>query len=186
MLYNLRTTGFQSDKLFKEEAMQLDIGSILSVIIGGSLVLLGQWLTTLRSEKLESIKWQHEESKRQHEAISKFRELRAKPIIEALDRAARRWDWEAHVELMDLAGYKEEHIDVDSDEYKRQVAERRRKYIQQLQDDISAADTIHDDEIRTSIKDVLWRSVDPDYRGKDFPDKLKEAYLKLENWMYQV
>lgn len=53
--------------------MQLDIGNILSVIIGGSLVLLGQWLTTLRSEKFESIKWQHEESKRQHEAISKFR-----------------------------------------------------------------------------------------------------------------
>lgn len=164
--------------------MQLDMGNILSVIIGGLIVLLGQWLNTLKSEKLESIKWKHEESKRHHEAISRFRELRAKPIIEALDRAARRWDFEAHVELMEAAGYRGEHIDVDSNEYKRQVAEGRRKYIEQLQDDISAADTIHDDEIRTLIKDVLWRTVDPDYRGKDFPDKLKEAYLKLENWMY--
>lgn len=168
--------------------MQLDVGNLVSVIIGGLIVLSGQWLTTLRSEKLESAKWQHEESKRQHDAISKFREIRAKPIIEALDRAAHRWDYEAHVELMETAGYhgEDSHIDTNSEEYKKQVAVKRGEYVQQLKDDISAASTIYDDEIRTLITNVLWRTVDPDYRGKDFPEKLKEAYLKLEKWIYQV
>ena len=163
--------------------MQIDIGNIISVVIGGLLVFGGQWFTSRQSARTEAQKWKKEELREVRRDIVKFREERSKLIIEALDRAAHRWDAESHYELSYVTGYEGEEINVNSPKYKRERKERKRKYYEQLQDDISLAGTIHDENVRKLVTQVLWQSTDPE-ADDQYTKKLQDAYLQLEKWIF--
>jgi hypothetical protein len=135
--------------------------------------------------KRETERQKLEKERQTREAISKFREQRARPIIEALDRATHRWDYGTHTELADMVGYEGESVDIQSEEFKQELRESRKKYFEQLQDDISAASTIHDDAIRKLVTQVLWASADPNLIIKEGSPTLKDAYLKLERWIFE-
>lgn len=165
--------------------MELDIGNIVSVIIGGLLVFGTQWFSSRQHAKVESIKWQHQEERERGEGIRRFREQRARPVFEALDRAAHRWDIESFAELADMIGFEGTKVDFNSEEYKQRRREQKRKYFEQLQADISAADIIHDDAIRRIIKEVLYASVDPDLIMENDSPTLKDAYVQLEKWIFE-
>lgn len=141
--------------------MELDIGNIVSVFIGGLLVFAAQWFATRQSGKLEIQKWKQEELREGRRDIVRFREGRAGPIIEALDRATRRWDADSYFELADLVGYQGDKVD-NSEEHKKELNERRKRYMNQLMDDISAATTIHDESVRRLVTQVLWQSTEPE------------------------
>jgi len=163
--------------------MQIDVGNIISVLIGGLLVFAGQWFASRQSAKVEEKKWEQEELREVRRDMVRFREQRAKPIIEALDRAAHRWDYESYTELADVVGYEGEVVDITSDEYKRKSYERRKEYFEQLQDDISAASTIHDDSVRKLVTQVLCQSTDPGHDAQ-FSKRIGDAYLQLEKWIF--
>lgn len=163
----------------------MDIGNIVSAIIGGLLVFGGHLFTSRQHTRVEAIKWQQQEERERREAISRFREQRARPVFEALDRAAHRWDFDSYAELGDIVGYEGERVDTKSEEYKRQRSERRKKYFEQLQDDISVADVIHDDAVRKIIKKILYASADADSAIEKDSPTLKDAYLQLEKWIFE-
>ncbi len=162
--------------------MQFDFGNLISVLVGGLLVFAAQWLASRQSAKTEAQKWKQEELREGRRDIVKFRQERARPIIEALDRATRRWDAESYFELADLVGYEGETVE-NSDEHKKDLQERRKKYMNQLMDDISAATTIHDEKVRKLVTQVLWQSTEPEADNK-YQERLREAYLQLENWIF--
>lgn len=159
------------------------MGSVGSAIIGGSLVFLGQWFASRQSAKTEAQKWKQEELREARRDMVRFRQERAKPIIEALDRATRRWDAESYFQLADLVDYHESEKAETSEEHREEIKERRRKYIHQLMDDISAATTIHDEKVRKLVLQVLWQSTEPE-ANKEYHERLREAYLQLENWIF--
>lgn len=162
--------------------MQFDVGNLLSVLVGGLLVFATQWFSSRQSAKTEAKKWKQEELREGRRDIVRFRQERARPIIEALDRATRRWDADSYFELADLVGYEGEKVE-NSGEHKEQLQERRRKYMNQLMDDISAATTIHDEKIRKLVTQILWQSTQPEADNK-YQERLREAYLQLENWIF--
>lgn len=164
------------------ESIILILGSIGAAIIGGSLVFLGQWFTSRQSAKLETQKWKQEELREGRRDIVRFRQERARPIIEALDRATRRWDAESYFELADMVGYEGETVE-NSEERKKELQERRKKYVDQLVDDISAATTIHDEKVRKLVTQILWQSTQPE-ADNEYQERLREAYLHLENWIF--
>ena len=84
-----------------------------------------------------------------------------------------------------MIGYEGERVDIKSEEYKQQLSERRKEYFQQVQDDVSAADIIHDDAIRKVIKKVLYASVAPNSIIKKDSPTLKDAYAQLEKWIFE-
>lgn len=163
--------------------MQLDVSNLLSVLLGGLLVFAAQWLSSRQSAKTEAQKWKQEEIREGRRDIVRFRQERARPIIEALDRATRRWDPESYFQLADQVGYQGEKVE-NSEEHQEQVQERRERYVNQLVDDISAATTIHDEEVRKLVIQVLWQSTEPEADSK-YEDRLREAYLQLENWIFK-
>lgn len=154
--------------------MQIDIGNIVSVVIGALLVVSGQWFLSRQNAKTEY-----------REAVRKFREERARPVFEALDRVSRRWDYESYLELADLVRFEGEEINKDSDEYKRQRKERRKRTFEQAQDDISTADTIADEGVRKLVKKVLWANLDPNLVRDQSAPTLHDAYLQLEKWVFK-
>lgn len=82
----------------------LVVGSVVSAMIGGSLVFLGQWFTSRQSSKTEVQKWKQEEQREVRRDIVRFREDRTKPVFEALDRVAHRWDIDSIIELAEAVG----------------------------------------------------------------------------------
>lgn len=163
--------------------MQIDIGNIISVVIGGLLVFGGQWFVSWQSTRVETQKWKHDELREIRRDMVKFRENRTKPIIEALDRATHEWDFPSYMELADLVGYKGEPVDTESEEYKKEHKEQTKKRLNQLIDDISAAGTIHDRSIRELVTRVLWQSADPD-QADEYTKNLQDAYLQVEKWIF--
>jgi len=164
--------------------MQLDIGNIISVFIGGLLVFAGQWFASRQSAKTEALKWKQEKLREVRRDIVKFREERSKPVFEAIDRVAHRWDVDSIIELADAVGYEGEKADNKSEEYKQRRKEQKQKYFDQMKKDISSVSVIHDSDIRKAISRILWQSTDPELiPDKDTPT-LQDAYLKLENWIF--
>lgn len=163
--------------------MQIDFGYIVAVLLGGLLVFATNWFTSRQSAKVEEQKWKQEELREVRRDIVRFREERAKPIMEALDRATRSWDAESYFELADLVGYQGEKIDHKSEEYKKELNERRKKHLNQLIDDISSARIIHDETIRKLVTQVLWQSTEPEADDK-YMKRLQDAYLQLEKWIF--
>jgi len=163
--------------------MQFDVSNLLSVLLGGLLVFAAQWFASRQNTKTEAQKWKQEELREGRRDMVRFRQERAKPIIEALDRATRRWDAESYFQLADLVGYHEAEKVENSEEHKKEVGERRKKYIHQLMDDISAATTIHDEKVRKLVLQALWQSTEPEADEK-YHERLREAYLRLENWIF--
>lgn len=162
--------------------MQFDAGNLLSVLVGGLLVFAAQWFASRQNAKTEAQRWKQEELREGRRDIVRFRQERARPIIEALDRATRRWDADSYFELADLVGYHESEVVENSEEHKKDLKGRRRKYMNQLMDDISAATTIHDEKVRKLVMQVLWQSAEPEAQEK-YQERLREAYLQLENWI---
>ena len=163
--------------------MQFDVGNLISVIVGGLLVFAAQWSASRQSAKTEVQKWKQEELREARRDTVRFRQERARPIIEAIDRANRRWDAESYFQLADSIGYYESEKTDNSEARKIEIKERRREYIHQLMDDISAANTIHDEKVRNLVVQVLWQSTEPE-TSQDYYDRLREAYLQLENWIF--
>lgn len=114
----------------------------------------------------------------------RFREERAKPVFEALDRMARIWDIDSLAELADAVGYEGKKVDTKSEEYKQQRRERMQKRFEQTQKDISSASIIHDPGIREVVTQLLWRSTDPDAILPKGSPSLQEVSLRLENWIF--
>lgn len=154
--------------------MEFDIGNVVSVVIGGLLVFAAQWFLSRQHTKRE-----------RREAVRRFREQRARPVFEALDRVAHSWDYDSFAELAEMIGVEGTKVDSNSEDYKQRRREQKRKNFEQLQEDISAANTIPDDAIRKTVKEVLYASVDPNsIIEKDSPT-LKDAYLQLERWIFE-
>lgn len=164
--------------------MQLDIGNIVSVFIGGLLVFLGHWFASRQSAKVEAQKWKQEKLREVRRDIVRFREERAKPVFEALDRVAHRWDIDSIIELADAVGYEGEKVNSNSEEYKERRREQKREYFEQMKKDISSARVIHDPGIRKAVSQVLWQSTDPELIAEESSPSLQDAYLKLENWIF--
>lgn len=164
--------------------MQIDVGNTISILIGGLLVFAGQWFASYKNAKIEERKWRQEALREVRRDVVKFREQRVKPIIEALDRVADRWDVESILELADATGYAGEKIDSSTEEYKRQSHERKAKYFEQMKSDIAAASVIHDPDVRRTITRVLRESIDPEFVTEENSPTLQGAYLKLENWIF--
>jgi hypothetical protein len=163
--------------------MEFDFSNLISVGIGGLLVFAGQWFASRQNAKVEIQKWRKEELKEVRRDIIKFRKERTIRIIEALDRASHRWDAKSYFELLTVTGAEFEAVDTASEEYSNKRKEQKQKYVSQLADDISAASTIHDDSIRELVTNVLWQSPNSEVDAK-YNDNLREAYLKLENWIF--
>ncbi len=164
--------------------MQLDIGNLISVFIGGLLVFAGQWFASRQSAKTEAQKWKQDELREVRRDIVRFREERAKPIFEALDRVAHTWDIDSLVELADAVGYEGKKVDTKSEEYEQQAKERRQKRFERIQKDISSASIIHDPTIRKAVTQLLWRSIDPDVPLTVGSPSIQEVSLRLENWIF--
>lgn len=155
-----------------------------AVAIGGIISLATQWLISRRSERLERAKWQQEEAKERRQAVRHYRERRVQPIIEALDKAIARWDWESLIELADATGYSGEKVENDVEKSKQRQHEARKKLFEEVKRDISAARTIPDHELRQLVVKALWRSIDRDTYDEKLSHDLGEAYQRLENWMF--
>ena len=153
-------------------------------MIGGSLVFLGQWFTSRQSSKTEVQKWKQEEQREVRRDIVRFREDRAKPVFEALDRVAHRWDIDSIIELAEAVGYEGEKVNRDGNEYIQQKREQKRKYFDQMQKDISSARVIHDSDIRGAVSQILWQSTDPEAIVRKGSPILQDVYLRLENWIF--
>ena len=162
----------------------LVVGSVVSAMIGGSLVFLGQWFTSRQSYKTEVQKWKQEEQREVRRDIVRFREDRAKPVFEALDRVAHRWDIDSIIELAEAVGYEGEKVNRDSDEYKQRKREQKREYFDKMQKDISSARVIHDSDIRGAVSQILWQSTDPEAIVRKDSPILQDVYLRLENWIF--
>lgn len=162
----------------------LVVGSVVSAMIGGSLVFLGQWFTSRQSSKTEVQKWKQEEQREVRRDIVRFREDRAKPVFEALDRVAHRWDIDSIIELAEAVGYEGEKVNRDSDEYKQRKREQKREYFDKMQKDISSARVIHDSDIRGAVSQILWQSTDPEAIVRKESPILQDVYLRLENWIF--
>jgi H+/gluconate symporter-like permease len=61
---------------------------LLGAIVGVLGTMIAQWLNAKHVERIEHTKWEQEEAKEVREAIREFRKERAKPILDALDRAS--------------------------------------------------------------------------------------------------
>ena len=105
--------------------LSMDIGNIVSVIIGGVIVIAGQLLLSFFNSRTEKNKLQHEDIRNRSEAIGRFRERRVQPIIDALDRATRRWDADSYFELADMVGFEGHIVDTKSEDYEKE----RKKHI---------------------------------------------------------
>lgn len=164
--------------------MQFDFSNIVSVLIGALLVFAGQWFASRQSAKVEVQKWKQEELREVRRDIVKFREERAKPVFEALDRVAHRWDIDSVFNLAEAVGYEGEKVNRDSDEYKQRRREQKREYFEQMQKDISSARVIHDSDIRGAVSQILWQSTDPEAIVRKDSPILQDVYLRLENWIF--
>lgn len=165
--------------------MQIDFGYIVGVILGGLLVFVTHWFTSRQSAKVETQRWKQEELREVRKDIVRFREERAKPIFEALDRMAHTWDIDSIVELADAVGYEgEKVVDTKSEEYKQQQKERKRKRFGQMQEDISSANIIHDPVLRKAVTQLLWTSTDPDAIPVEGTPSLQDVSRQLENWIF--
>jgi len=164
--------------------MLFDISNLISVLIGGLLVFFGHWFTSRQSAKIEIQRWKQEELREVRRDIVRFREKRAKPVIEALDRMAHTWDFDSIIELADAIGYEGEKPDTKGEEYKQQQRERKQKRFTRIQEDISSANVIHDPDLRKAVTKLLWTSTDPNaIPPKDTPS-LQDVSHELENWIF--
>ena len=157
---------------------------IISVIIGGLLVIAGQWIASRQSAKIEVQKLKQDELKEVRRDIVKFREERARPILEALDRVANSWSVDSYVELAENIGIESEKIDTNSEEYRKMTRGRKKQYFEQMQKDISSASVIHDPVLRKAVNKVLWLSLDPDAILQKGDPTLQEVYQGLEDWIF--
>jgi hypothetical protein len=175
--------------------MQMDISNIISVIIGGLLVFGGQWFASRQTAKLElnKLKYQDiaeqnrmrfQEDKERCESITKFRQERAKPVFEALDRVSHMWDSDSYFDLAESLALRGKTIDPNDEEYKKKQEERKTKRFQQIVDDISACDVIQDTQLRNAITKLIRNSIDPDMLLPEGSMSLDEVYTKLENWIF--
>jgi hypothetical protein len=162
----------------------MDIGNIVSVIIGGVIVIAGQLLLSFFNSRTEKNKLQHEDIRNRSEAIGRFRERRVQPIIDALDRATRRWDADSYFELADMVGFEGHIVDTKSEDYEKERKKRRQEYFDKLQEDISAVKTIHDKKVRSLATSVLWKSATLDSYNDEYYADLEQAYRELENWIF--
>jgi hypothetical protein len=175
--------------------MTIDAGNILSAFIGGLLVFGGQWFASRQTAKLElsKLKYQEiteqnrmrfQESKDRSESITEFRQKRAKPVFEALDRVSHNWDSDSYFELADSLAYHGKPVDPNDEEYNKKREEWKAKRFQQIQDDISSCNVIHDTKLRQAITKLIWNSIDPDIPPPEGSSSLDEVYTRLENWIF--
>jgi hypothetical protein len=164
--------------------MQFDIGNLLAVLLGGLLVFAAQWFASRQSAKTEAQRWKEEEHREVRRDIVRFREERTKPVFEALDRVAHRWDIDSVADLAEATGYKGEKVDIESEEYKQKVKEARQNYFDQMQKDISSAGVIHEPAIRKAVRHILWQSTNPDAIVQKGDPTLQDTYIALESWIF--
>ena len=163
--------------------MEFDVGNLVSVVIGGLLVFAGQWFASRQSARMEERKWKQEQLREVRRDVVRFREERARPVFEALDRVAHRWDYDSVAELADKMGLVAEKVDTTTDEYKQRQRERKEERFAQMKSDIAVTYTIHDPVVRKTVSQVLWNSTDPDFVPDMGSPTLQDAYLKLEDWV---
>lgn len=175
--------------------MPIDAGNILSAFIGGLLVFGGQWFASRQGAKLELNKLKHQEifeqnnmkfqeTKDRRDSITKFRQERAKPVFEALDRVSHAWDSDSYLELAESLGYQDTTVDPHDEEHKKRQEEWKNIHFKQIQNDISACQVIHDSELRKAIIKLIWHSIDPDMPPPKGTLSLDEVYTRLENWIH--
>lgn len=164
--------------------MQLAIGNMVSVILGGLLVFAAQWFVSRQNAKVEERKWRKEELREIRRDIARFREGRARPVFEALDKVAHRWDIDSIIELADSVGYEGEPVDKKSEEYEQRKREQKREYFELMKKDISSASVIHDPDLRNMLMQLMWQSTQPDAMPDESTPTLQDAYLKLEKWIF--
>lgn len=163
-------------------------GSVLLAVIPAVATGLFAWLiarSQYRSaiERLEK-QVAHEREKERRQAVRQYRERRVEPVIEALDRAMARWDWESLVELSQAIGYSGENVEGGDEERKQRQHEAQKRLFEEVQRDISAARTIPDHELRRFVVSALWRSTDRESYDEKLSLDLGEAYRRLEDWMF--
>lgn len=175
--------------------MQVDFGNIISVLIGGLLVFGGQWFASRQTVKLELSKLRYQEfieqngmrfqeTKDRCESITKFRQERAKPVFEALDKVSHRWDSDSYFDLAESLAYRGKTVDPNDKEYKEKQEEWKAKRFQQIIDDISACDVIQDTQLRNAITKLIRNSIEPDMPLPEGSLSLDEVYKRLENWIF--
>lgn len=123
-------------------------------------------------------------------AMREHRKARAQPVLEALDRAAARWDPMTYFELADVVGYEGEPVtDETEEERKRRLNEARGRVFEQVHADISVAMRLPDPEVRKYVAHALWQNA-MRYRNEFYepkePKDLGEAYRKVESWMFEL
>lgn len=167
----------------------------LSALGGAIIGVLGaigvQWFGARHSERAEQTKWEHEKAAAQTQAIREFRRERARPVLDALDRASGiHWlPWEDLNMLMDETGYSGETIAPEQKEaYEKERTKRLRERFDTVVGDMSSVARIPDDKVRLVLYRALWKGVTRPETEEDVKHmkELDEAYRTLEKWVFVV
>jgi hypothetical protein len=160
------------------ERRRMDWSAIVGVVIGGAIALGSQWLVAARAEKHES-----------RQAIREYRKARMQPVLDALDRAAKRWTWEEHQELADAIRYEGTGMSTDPEESAKRRREYKERLIHDLKNDISTTLRIPDKEVRLYVTGALWENINDFSAAYPRTDAskydLREAYRRVEAWIFE-
>lgn len=156
--------------------------------IGALGVIAGQMISAKQSEHIEYKRWEQEKLKEVRQVIREYRQERAKPVLDALDRASGvcSLDWGELTILMDEVGYQGEEIkpeekEAHERERRRLIKENWNKSV----DDISTVGRIYDSEVKQALYKALWKGVGriPEARKDEDVKEIDNAYKKLEAWI---
>jgi hypothetical protein len=160
---------------------------LIGAVIGALGVIAGQWISARHSERIEYKRWEQEKLKEVRQAMREYRQERARPVLNALDRASGvcSLDWGDLTILMDEIGYQGEEIKPEEQEaYEKEKRKRLKESWNKSVDDISTVGRIYDSEIREALYKALWKGVGRMEARKDEDIKMIDnAYRKLEAWI---
>jgi hypothetical protein len=159
-------------------------------VVGALGAVIAQLVTAKHTERTESARWERERAKEEEQRICEFRKERAKPILEALDRASAVYSvsWGDIDLLTDEIGYHGETIKPGHKEaYEKERASILQERLNKAVEDISTVARIPDAEVRNILYRALWKGITrPEMQKEEHLREIDEAYCKLEAWIFKM
>ncbi len=162
---------------------------LIGAVIGTLGTMAGQWINAKHGERVERDRWQQEKAKEIRQAIREYRKDRAKPILDALDRASGVYSvgWDKLTSIMEAIGYYGEEIKPEQKEaYEKENNKRLQERLWNLANDVASVGRIPEPEIRKTLYKALWKGVTrPEVQESEHLAEIDDAYKELEGWIFK-
>ena len=162
---------------------------LIGAVIGALGAVAGQWISAKHGESVERDRWQQEKAREMRQAIREYRKERAKPILDALDRASGVYSvgWDTLTSIMDEIGYYGEQIKPEQkEEHEKEQNKRLQERLHNLVDDVASVGRIPEPEIRKTLYKALWKGVTrPEVQEGKHLAEIDDAYKELEGWIFK-